>query len=714
MAILQILLLITLAVFLIPIGVFSIECLLASIPTRRGRRAPAPGTSVQSTNRPRVAVLIPAHNEQYEIRQTLQSIMPQLAPGDRAVVVADNCTDATANVARGAGALVLERHDTSRRGKGYALDFGVRHLEADPPAVLVQIDADSHVHDGTIEALANAVHRTGRPAQSVNLLDTPPDPSAQQRVSAFAFRVKNLVRPLGLSRLGLPCLTSTGVAFPWPVIRDAHLASGNIVEDMQLGIDMAIAGHPAVFCPDAHVTGRLPSQQSAATTQRTRWEHGHLQTIRAQVPRLLWNAARRLRPQSLAIALELSVPPLSLLVLAWTAVSTAICAASVALGWWTPVLVVSAAWLAFAAALMAAWARFGREVLPARSLVAIPAYALRKLPLYKAFLRNRETAWVRTARDGEAATATPAQVMAGQLLADAAARDTSLGLGHDPHTDLPHRVGRPRVAIGQTLIDNLTMDEAIETIEALIYRRRPTYVVTPNVDHVVKLQSQPAFRDAYRDAGLVLADGMPLLWAARLLRTPLKQKVSGSDLFPKFCDVAGRKGYRLFFLGGRPGAAAAAADKFRASHPGVQIACLCPPMGFDRDPAENRRVIDAIRAYQPDVLFVGLGAPKQEHWMHRHHAECGVPVSIGIGASFDFVAGHVRRAPVVFQRTGFEWAWRLAAEPRRMYRRYLLDDPQFFSLVWRQWRGGRPDAGPLAAPAPAPTPAAETTRGATV
>ena len=257
-----------------------------------------------------------------------------------------------------------------------------------------------------------------------------------------------------------------------------------------------------------------------------------------------------------------------------------------------------------------------------------------------------------------------------------------------------------RVDIAGMLIDDITMAAALDRIEVMIARREPTYVVTPNVDHVVRYHGDGAFRQVYEQAPLVLADGMPLLWAARFLGSPLPEKVSGSDLFPLFCERAARRGYRLFFMGGRPGAAQRSAEILHERHPGLNVVRVhCPPLGFERDKVENQRTIQMICDSEADLLFVGLGTPKQELWIHRHHRECAVPVSIGIGASFDFTAGYVQRAPRVLQATGLEWLWRLVLEPRRMYRRYLVDDPEFFSMVWRQRRrtGRRGLAGQMVA-----------------
>jgi N-acetylglucosaminyldiphosphoundecaprenol N-acetyl-beta-D-mannosaminyltransferase len=242
-----------------------------------------------------------------------------------------------------------------------------------------------------------------------------------------------------------------------------------------------------------------------------------------------------------------------------------------------------------------------------------------------------------------------------------------------------------RVEIAGVYVSNLTFAGAIEEIERLVREGRNSFVVTPNADHVVRVSKNQAFAGIYAAASLVLADGMILLWAARFLGTPLLEKVSGSDLFPKMCEIAGEKGYRLFFLGGRPGAAALAAEQVRARYSAIRIVGLySPPFGFENDESENEKIVGMIKAAQPDILFVGLGSPKQEKWISRYKDRYQAPVSIGIGVSFEFVAGMVRRAPVWMQRAGLEWLWRLGMEPGRLWKRYLIDDIQFFRLVVKQ------------------------------
>lgn len=242
-----------------------------------------------------------------------------------------------------------------------------------------------------------------------------------------------------------------------------------------------------------------------------------------------------------------------------------------------------------------------------------------------------------------------------------------------------------RVMIAGVAIDNITMTGALHFIEERIRQKDASYMVTPNVDHIVKLQKDVEFRHIYEQATAALPDGMPVLWAGRFLKTPLKEKVSGSDLVYKICETAALKGYRLFFLGGRPGAARQAKERLNKRFPSLRIVGThCPPMGFELDAGENKKIEVMIKGVRPDILLVGLGAPKQEKWIYKYHKRLQVPVSIGVGASFEFMAGMVKRAPRFMQRAGLEWFWRLMMEPRRLWKRYLVNDMQFFWLILTQ------------------------------
>lgn len=385
----------------VPVTVLVAECMAACLsqPPRR----PQPYALIDQVPLPRVAVLMPAHNEAIGIEAALHPILSQLGDRDRLVVVADNCDDNTAAIARHAGATVIERHDTRRRGKGYALDFGIRWLTADPPDVVVMADADCQFAAGAIAQIAQQAANQQRPVQAVYMMAQPANPSPGSMISAFAFLLKNQVRPSGLARLGLPCLlTGTGMAFPWKILQHAPLASGNLVEDMQLGLDLAIAGSAPQLCPTAHVTGILPPHTHAAATQRTRWEHGHLHALLTQVPRLLQAALKPSQKQGridlLAIALDLCIPPLSLLVMLWAGLLALALYAGLLGAAWTPALLLGLQGGLMAIALLLTWAKFGRTTIGVRSLLSIPLYVLGKLPRYLRFVTHRQTEWVRTAR----------------------------------------------------------------------------------------------------------------------------------------------------------------------------------------------------------------------------------------------------------------------------------------------------------------------------
>ena len=270
--------------------------------------------------RPSVAVLVPAHNEVDGIAATIQSIRAQLVEGDRCVVIADNCTDETARVAGAAGATVVERTDAARRGKGFALDHGVKHLAAEPPEVVVVIDADCTLGPNAIDLLARRCIETARPVQGSNVMRSPPGAPLKTRIAEFAFVIRT-VRARGCFHLGLPCqLTGTGMAFPWPLIRDASLASAHIVEDLRLGLELAAEGSPPTLCPGATVLSVFPLGAAAFLSQRVRWEQGHFGVIAELGPRLMWRAIRRGQLPLAAMVADLCVPPVAALVLAHCAV----------------------------------------------------------------------------------------------------------------------------------------------------------------------------------------------------------------------------------------------------------------------------------------------------------------------------------------------------------------------------------------------------------
>lgn len=235
-------------------------------------------------------------------------------------------------------------------------------------------------------------------------------------------------------------------------------------------------------------------------------------------------------------------------------------------------------------------------------------------------------------------------------------------------------------------IDNVTMAEALNRIEQMLRSGRFSYIVTENVDNLIKLQSDIKFRRIYEAAELVVPDGVPLLWASKVMGAPLRERVNGTDLFVEMCGIAAAKDYSIFLLGGNPGVAEKAGMILKEKYRGLKVAGhYCPAFGFEADLAECLRIQTLIAASGADILFVALGAPKQEKWIAQYGPGCNVRVGIGIGASLSLVSGDIRRAPLWMQKNGLEWFWRMLFEPRRLIKRYMIDDMPFIGLIAKAW-----------------------------
>jgi cellulose synthase/poly-beta-1,6-N-acetylglucosamine synthase-like glycosyltransferase len=388
----NIILLFAALILLIPAVVFSIEVALTIAP---------PHTRIHTDEKsPRLTVVIPAHNEEALIGAALLSILHQLKKSDRLLVVADNCTDSTLAVAIAAGAQVIERTDSIRRGKGYALDAGIRRLEADPPDVVIIIDADCQVHPGSIDRMARMCAATNRPVQALYLMRAEGNSNPRMRVAEFAWMVRNYVRPLGLSRLSLPChLMGSGMAFPWSSIKGAQLATGHLAEDLKLGIDFVRAGKPPLFCPEAIVSSAFPNSVAGTRTQRTRWEHGHLGIIMSEAPKLFRDSVRFLKRDLLVVALDLSVPPLALLILQIASIWIAGLILFVFTNEESPLLVATLAAALVGSAVLFSWFRYGRHIITLTSFAYALLYAIMKVPMYARFIFSRQRDWIRSKRE---------------------------------------------------------------------------------------------------------------------------------------------------------------------------------------------------------------------------------------------------------------------------------------------------------------------------
>lgn len=243
-----------------------------------------------------------------------------------------------------------------------------------------------------------------------------------------------------------------------------------------------------------------------------------------------------------------------------------------------------------------------------------------------------------------------------------------------------------RIKFMNTCIDNLTMSETLNEIDKLIQKKICSYVVTPNVDHIVRLEKDEELQKVYKNASLILTDGKPLIWISKWYKTPIKEKISGSDLFAKVCELAANKNYTMYLLGAAEGVADTAAKNLMKKYPGLNVVgTYSPPFGFEKNEQEMIKIKTQIQEVHPDILIVGLGCPKQEKFMYYHCKELGVPISFGLGASIDFEAGNIKRAPKWMSNHGLEWLYRFSKEPKRLFKRYFVDDLKIIQVA-RKYR----------------------------
>ena len=374
--------------------------MLAGLPRNR--------TLSRSAARRGATIIIPAHNEAQGIGRTLRQLQTAAGANFRILVVADNCSDETAAIARGCGVQVAERANLNQRGKGFALAFARDLLRPGPPAAVIVLDADCRTDAASLHALTGHCEQTDRPCQAINLLEPTSSAPPLVQISTFAFFIKNLIRQRGLQRLsGGVHLTGTGMCLPWLHFDQADLATASIVEDVRLGLELARKGaHPelvqeaTVWSAHSNLADTLP--------QRQRWEGGFIALARKTAPGLLLQGLKRFDLSLLVSGLDLLIPPLAILFLL-NAAALATTAILAAVDWsnWLPAFALALAAAAAAALVLVAWAREGRPFLTPQALVRLPLYALWKVPMYLGLLRKgAPSEWRRagrpTQRDREA------------------------------------------------------------------------------------------------------------------------------------------------------------------------------------------------------------------------------------------------------------------------------------------------------------------------
>lgn len=345
------------------------------------------------------AIVIPAHDEEAVIDRTVHDTLREAGSEIHLLVVADNCSDRTAELVGGSGASVLVRYDPDHRGKGFALAAARDHLRGEPPRIVIVLDADCRIDGKSLRALIACAERTARPCQAVNLLA--PDLSAGPlvQISSFAFMIKNLVRQRALQRLaGRAHLTGTGMAMPWPIFERANLGGSNIVEDLALGLELAERAAPPMLVEVATVWSSAASA-SGTLVQRRRWEGGFLATMLKTAPGALMRSVRRADAPGLCAALDLAIPPLALLVMLNGAAFLIALVAVLAGGAAWPVIVQVVVGILAALAVALAWAKEGRRFASAATLLRLPYYVLWKLPMYVGLARRGTPKdWLRTGR----------------------------------------------------------------------------------------------------------------------------------------------------------------------------------------------------------------------------------------------------------------------------------------------------------------------------
>ncbi len=591
----------------------------------------------------RLVVLVPAHDEEASIARTVSSLLAQDYPGElmSVVVVADNCTDGTAEKASAAGAAVMVRFDDRNRGKGQALHWAIANLEAadDPFDAVVVVDADSTVDPRFLRSLESELSAGHEVVQADYTLRTEPG-RPQAALVAAGFLLFHRVRFGGRRRLGMPAnLVGNGMLFSRRLLQTHGWSAFSGVEDLEFSIDLRLSGFAPRFAPAARVEGSAAASRRGAFQQRLRWEGGRFNVVRTRLGVLLGAIVRRRDLRLVDAAIDLATPPLALL----TMVAGAGLFTSVVLTLFRIVPAWAAVPWALALAGIAAFVVVGLTSAGAPAgtwpaLALAPVFVASKFLTYARLTRGFDPKrWDRTDRTGEA----------------------------------QRRPGR--LDIAGVPVDPANMDSALDRITGAIGGPKVFQVATVNLDFVVRARTDPRVWSILRHSDLNLADGAPVLWLGRLLGADLRTRVAGADLVPALAHRLAANGGRIFLLGGENGTAKVAAERLQEANAGLAVVGTYEPPRCAVEEMPIGDIVRRIEEARPDVLLVAFGHPKQEKFIDLYRDRLPVSVAIGVGCVFDLLAGRSRRAPRWMQAIGMEWAFRLSREPRRLVRRYVID-----------------------------------------
>ena len=614
------------------------------------------GASAAAGPRKRLDVLVPAHDEEVLVGRCVSSLLEQTYPRHLfgVVVIADNCSDRTVEVATAAGASVLVRQRPDAPGKGRALRWAMDHLlsEPDPADAFVVVDADSVAGPNLLCALASEL-AAGHDAVQGDYTILLEAGSQRSALTAAAFLLFHRVRFSGRARLGMPAnLVGNGMLFSRALLEAHPWDAFTGAEDLEYSVHLAMAGVRPRFSPGAFVSGPGAATRQGEVRQRLRWEGGRSHVVRTWLWRLIAEAVWRRDAAIMSTALDLATPPLGMLAIAaagGTDVTGAIVLAGFAPAW------VLAPWAAALVAIVSfvviGLRSAGAPEAVSRAVLRAPMFLLWKVGAYARLARGFDvTRWDRSDRKGSA----------------------------DDQ--------QARVNIAGVPVDPVDMAAALTRLRAAITGSRVFQVATVNLDFVVSAQHSAEVRRIYERSDLNLADGAPVVWLGRLLGAHIPGRVAGADLVPALISDASRSGARVFFLGGEGGAAPAAAARLLERYPGFVLAGTYEPERAAVEDMDNEEILKRIAAARPDLLLVAFGHPKQERWIDLHRDRLPVAVAVGVGCVFDLIAGRTRRAPQWMQDAGLEWFYRLVHEPRRLFGRYAVDAAWLVPITLRTIR----------------------------
>ena len=618
-----------------------IALILLGLLTKRGKR--------RHIAKPlKFLIVIPAHNEEVSIGATLNSLTRLDYSEDLydVLVIADNCSDKTASIARKSGAHVWER-SSKKKSKGYALKEAFPKLMKETSAdAFVVIDADTKVHSELLLEFAGDLSE-GKDWIQGYYSGLNPYKTWRTKLMQWGFAVFNGSYMEGLQGLGVSVpLRGNGMCFSRKGLSRIPWSAHGLAEDMEFGWKLKLAGERVHFNRNAQVYGEFVSRSgSAAKSQRRRWEQGRA-AVKQQVE---WQLSALPLLKRFMAYLELNFKPLGFTV---TYLSFLALAAGYfhSLGFSNQLTIGS---IVFAmVGIVSAYVlspfvfRFAKpKILVA--LIWVPYYLLWKALSLAGLKTSQE--WQRTGRENET------------------------------NSDTSH------FSLGGVKFDRVTKHEAARRVLKLSGESKVQWVVTPNSDHLLRSQEDSFFKKITQEASLVVADGMPIVWASKLCGDPLPERVTGSDLLPLICKRAAKAGVKVCFFGGGEGEAKKAVKRVTRHLSGFQGVGIYPPFGFDKSETMTDGMIEQIKDSGAQIVFVGVGSPKQEKWIYDNRDKLPPAVYLGVGMSISLAAGTKSRAPKIFQVTGMEWLYRFMQEPRRLGQRYL-GNLEIFRLIFQAVR----------------------------